>query len=130
MLKLLENIFDRFNKNSYPISNLYVICVGNVVSYNENRSPQYGNSSYMIAQYIEDKQAIYKKYKEIFTGVIASEIEFPYQPGKIYILRISAITNYCTDDELLRGKINKERLVEIYRNINKENGKRLSRKER
>lgn len=56
----------------------------------------------MIAQYIEDKQAVYKKYKEIFTGVIASEIEFPYQPG----------------------------IVGIYLNINKENGKRLSRKER
>lgn len=38
MLKLLENIYDRFNKNSYSISNLYVICVGNVVSYNENGS--------------------------------------------------------------------------------------------
>lgn len=102
MLKLFENIYDRFNKNSYSISNLYVICVGNVVSYNENRYPQYGNSSYMIAQYIEDKQAFYKKYKEIFTGFIASEIEFSYQPG----------------------------IVGIYLNINKENGKRLSRKER
>lgn len=57
------------------------------------------------------------------------KLSFPINRGK-YILRISAITNYCTDDELLRGKINKERLVGIYLNINKENGKRLSRKER
>lgn len=130
MLKLFENIFDRFNKNSYPISNLYVICVGNLVGYNENGYPQYGNSSYMIAQPIYNEHATCKEYKEIFTGVIASEIEFSSQPGKIYILRISSITNYCTDDELLNGKIDKKRLVEIYRNINKENGKRLSRKER
>lgn len=102
----------------YKIDNL---CIGEmriVTSriYDESDS----TNIFLILQKLYNSISYDYKFKEIFTKTKYKTINGCESDYDLIVGETIPITPFCSEKELLKGKITKKRLVEIYSNLNQE----------
>ena len=104
--------------NNYDIANLFIANMRR----SERKNKQIFSNNIgisLIVKKINEIEYIWEnQFQEIFTNTdyrIFSEYNVN---GEIVVSDIIPITSFCNEKELLRGKINKKRLAEIYSNLN------------
>lgn len=106
--------------NNYDIDNLFIANMRR--SERKNKQVIANNIGIcLIVKKINEIEDIWEEqFQEIFTNTnyrIFSEYNVN---GEIVVSDIIPITPICNEKELLKGKITKKRLVEIYSNLNQE----------
>ena len=107
-------MFDEYYIENLIIGNRFTIYnVGGSIGINNLTDGPY------IFYKVPTEEGKKQKYKEIFTEDVyklSPSIE-KQKFGKTYIKKIDNVKKYFTEDELIKGSVNKVRLLEIYNKV-------------